>query len=74
MDTFYLVCAWDGYYPEGGLNNIHLVTFDEQEAKDFREECVRIGIPCPYDKTSDSRYHRDNVVMFTSDQLPWSDK
>lgn len=74
MDMFYLVCAWDGYYPEGGLRNIILCTHDEDEAYEFQRDCIQRGIPSPYDKTDTvTRYKRDFVKVYDSSDLPWSD-
>lgn len=75
MHEFYLVCAWDNYYPNGGMGNVVLCTFDKEEAFTVADECTERGIPSPYDKEDTySRYHRDNVVVFSSSDLPWSGK
>ena len=74
MDSplFYIVCAWDNYYPMPGIQNIALVTFNEDEAYAARDDYKENGIPSPYDKYDNTRYKRDHVKVYRSDDLPWS--
>ncbi len=56
---FYLVVAWDVYYPDSGLGNIRLVTYNyefaELKAKEIRE----------------SKNAPDHVIIYDSEDLPW---
>lgn len=61
METFYIVCGWDNYYPDAGIGNIKLVTFDENEAKAYVEEKMKLE---KYDRC-------DKFEIYTSDELPW---
>lgn len=60
MNEFYLVCAWDRYYPDAGLGNILHATYDYDWAVAKKDELKASG-----------RY--DVVKLFSSNQLPWAE-
>ena len=38
MGDFYLLCAWDNYYPDSGLGNIKMCANTEEELADLKAE------------------------------------
>lgn len=65
MREFWIVCTWSTYYPGADIQNIVLVTFDENEA--FEE---RSKIMSHKEWVEDI----DNCEVFHSSKLPWSHK
>ena len=55
MGNFYLLCAWDHYYPCGGLANIKMCANTEEELADLKAEL-------------EDEY--DNVRIYHSSWLP----
>lgn len=60
--NFYLVCAWDNYYPPHGIDGIRLVTLSKKEAYDYMK-ILKAKV-----------YPHDHVQVFQSSDLPWSEK
>lgn len=57
MNEFYLVTAWHSFYPDGGIQNIKLVTYSKQEA-DEKAVTLRLSFK--------------KVEVSSSNELPWS--
>lgn len=75
MKEFWIVCKWDNYYPSGGIDDISLITFNWQEAKDMYEAWFISPKQDYRDAVTnlwvDSR--TDNCKIYSSSQLPWGD-
>jgi hypothetical protein len=70
MNKFYMVCAWDNYYPRSGIGNIFSVTCSEEEAYKLKDDLINKGVPLQ-GHPNDFRVHRANVEVYSSDELPW---
>ncbi len=64
MKDFWIVCTWDSYYPYGGLDNIRLVTFCEEEAKEHLKEW----------ESRREGWKSDFCEIYHSSDLPWSEE
>jgi len=65
MKDFWIVCKWDMYYPLGGISNIVLVTFDQDEALRVKQE---------YEDKGGFLTGYDYCEIFHSSDLPWSNE
>lgn len=63
---FYMVCAWDRYYPYGGIGNIKAVFEDKEAAERYLDELQNVN-------EKDRWKLRDYYEIFSSDELPWYD-
>lgn len=63
---FYMVCAWDQYYPYGGIDNIKAVFQDKEAAERYLDELQNVN-------EKDRWELRDHYEIFSSDELPWYD-
>jgi hypothetical protein len=61
---FYMVCAWDQYYPLGGINNIKAVFDNLLSAEEYMTKLQDVP-------EADRWKLRDYYEIFSSDQLPW---
>lgn len=57
MKEFFIVTAWHGFYPDGGIKNIKLVTTSKEEA-DEKAVSLRLSFK--------------KVEVSSSYELPWS--
>lgn len=64
---FYMVCAWDQYYPYGGIGNIKAVFDNLLSAEEYMAELQDVS-------ESDRWKLRDYYEIFSSDELPWENK
>lgn len=55
---FYLICAWDHYYPCSGVGNIQFATQSKELANEKKDELLREG-------------SFDKVEVYTSADLNW---
>ncbi len=63
---FYMVCAWDQYYPNGGIDNIKAVFDNLLDAEDYMQSLQ--------DVPDKERWKlRDYYEIYSSDDLPWGD-
>lgn len=58
---FWMICAWDQYYPLGGINNIKLVVTGSYEDAQKALEDYKANV----------KYGKDYYEIFSSDELPW---
>lgn len=61
---FYMVCAWDQYYPNGGINNIKAVFDNRLDAENYMQSIQDVP-------EQDRWKLMDYYEIYSSDDLPW---
>ena len=61
---FYMVCAWDQYYPCGGIGNIEAVFDNRLDAENYMQSLQDVP-------EQDRWKLRDYYEIYSSDELPW---
>jgi hypothetical protein len=61
MNDFWMICAYDNYYPVGGIRNIKVVLQGDYEDAVKALDSFK----------NESKYSYDYYEILNSDELPW---